>query len=264
MEFLTSLFQKGLKYSALGTARAALNNFIKICGGVDFSSNSLIQRFMRGVFLKRPALPKYHETWDVHRVLTFLEKLEDETLFELSGRLCMLFLLLSAQRCQTLHLIELEDIYFKNENLIIQTSHILKQTKPGKHLQNIVFKPFPRNKNLCIVACMKLYIQRTKMLRNNVSKLLIGTQKPHKGVARATISRWVKTILTKAGIDCRYGSHSTRAVSSSLAQLKGVSLDVIAKTAGWSNAKTFAKFYDKPVEVERLTVQDAVQNSTLS
>ena len=79
-------------------------------------------------------------------------------------------------------------------------------------------------------------------------------------MSRATISRWVKVTLAKAGFDIsRYGAHSTRAVSTSLAKMKGVSIDIIAKTAGWSNAKTFAKFYNKPVE-HIMTVQDAVQS----
>ena len=87
IKFLTQLFEHGLKYSALGTARAAINNFVRICGDLELSHNSIIQRFMRGAFLKRPTIPKYNETWDVAVVLTYLENLQDTTLFQLSGKM---------------------------------------------------------------------------------------------------------------------------------------------------------------------------------
>lgn len=48
-------------------------------------------------------------------VLTFIEKMTDLTLLELSAKLSMLFLLVTAQRCQTLHLIEIGDIELQED-----------------------------------------------------------------------------------------------------------------------------------------------------
>ena len=65
--------------------------------------------------------------WDVQVVLTYyIEKMTDLTLLELSAKLSMLFLLVTAQHCQTLHLIELGDIELQEEMCIIRTSHVLK------------------------------------------------------------------------------------------------------------------------------------------
>ena len=73
LAFLTSLHKKGLKYSAFQTARLALNNFIQICGGTDFSSHFLIKKFMQGIFNLKPSLPKYDTVWDVQVVFKYIE-----------------------------------------------------------------------------------------------------------------------------------------------------------------------------------------------
>ena len=106
LAFFVSLFRKGVKYSVFQTARTAINNFTSICSGTDFSTHPLIKRFMTGVFAKRPSLPKYTSIWDVNIVLSYIYRMENTTLFQLSCKLCMLFLLLTAQRCQTLHMIQ--------------------------------------------------------------------------------------------------------------------------------------------------------------
>ena len=41
--------------------------------------------------------------------------------------------------------------------------------------------------------------------------------------------------------------HSTRAVSTATAQRAYVNINEIMKAAGWSNAATFAKYYNKPI-----------------
>ena len=106
LAFFVSLFRKGVKYSVFQTARTAIINFTSICSGTDFSTHPLIKRFMTGVFAKRPSLPKYTSIWDVNIVLSYIYRMENTTLFQLSCKLCMLFLLLTAQRCQTLHMIQ--------------------------------------------------------------------------------------------------------------------------------------------------------------
>ena len=202
---------------------------------------------MKGVFNKRPSLPRYTMTWDVELVLNYMATMNCSSLFWLSAKLCMLFLLLTAQRCQTLHMVCVSDVNFKTDRLIISTPHLLKQSKPGHHLSNIVLKAYPKKKELCILHVLKQYLGRTESLRGEVHQLLISTQKPHRAVSKATISRWVKVLMGKAGIDSHFGAHSTRAATSSSAKRVGAPINVIVNTAGWANAKTFGKFYDKPV-----------------
>ena len=61
LDFLTSLYQQGLSFSSVNTARSALSSFCNFEGlDVAFGQLPLVKRFMKGVFQLRPSLPKYH------------------------------------------------------------------------------------------------------------------------------------------------------------------------------------------------------------
>ena len=52
--------------------------------------------------------------------------------------------------------------------------------------------------------------------------------------------------MNNAGVDMGiFKTHSTRSASTSAASHLGVNIQTIMKTAGWTNANTFAKFYNK-------------------
>ena len=246
LAFLGSLHQKGLQYSAFQTARSAVSNFVKLCGGIDFRDDFLIKKFMQGIFNLKPSLPKYNSVWDVQIVLGYIKSMNNLTLLDLSSKLCMLFLLVTAQRCQTLHLIEVGDLEFTKDACLVRFKHKLKQSRPGHHLEDIMLQSVVQPE-LCIVKTLNEYLTRTSGLRGEGHKLLISTQKPHHGVSKDTVSRWVKSLMIKAGLDSRFGVHSTRAVATSTAVRKGVPIASIIKTAGWSNATTFQKFYHKNI-----------------
>ena len=66
VEFLNSLFQSGLGYTAR-SAVSSLVNTINNCSNIG--SDSLVTRFMKGVFTKQPALPRYQETCKLFSVV---------------------------------------------------------------------------------------------------------------------------------------------------------------------------------------------------
>ena len=68
--------------------------------------------------------------------------------------------------------------------------------------------------------------------------------KPHKPVSSTTIARWVKEVLSLAGIDTITSSaHSTRTASSSAADRAGVALSDIMEAADWSRESTVKRFH---------------------
>ena len=71
---------------------------------------------------------------------------------------------------------------------------------------------YDMNDKLCIFTTVKEYMTRTKHLRTG-TKLLISTVKPHNSVSKQTISRWIKLIMSKAGIPDIFKPHSKRAAS---------------------------------------------------
>lgn len=251
-DFLGELFQAGLSYSALNTARSTIVNMARFTSNNSVLENSdLINRFMRGIFNLRPSLPKYTNTWDVSHVLGFLSglfPLKTLDLLTLGAKLALLLLLLTGQRGQTIHALKLQDVVESSTQLCITYSSPLKQTKPGKHVPGVTLKAFS-DPSLCVVKTLIAYKARTLPLRGPQGKaLFISTMKPFHSASRDTISRWVKFLLHKAGVDTgKFQSHSTRAASTSAAAKAAVPLDTILKTAGWASQSTFRKFYDKPV-----------------
>lgn len=89
--------------------------------------------------------------------------------------------------------------------------------------------------------------------RGSNTQLILSYVKPFKAVTRTTISHWIKTCLAMSGIDTNlYTAHSVRKASVSKAKKQCVPVDQILSKAGWSNVKTFANYYDKPIDCDDL------------
>ena len=105
-----------------------------------------------------------------------------------------------------------------------------------------------KNKNNIIKNKNKKYLELTKPLRQSDS-LFVSVRKPYKAVSAETVGRWLKSVLSEAGINTEiFKAHSTRAASVSKAFSKGVDIEFIKRTAGWTpNSRVFATFYNVPI-----------------
>lgn len=217
-------------------------------------THPVVCKFLKGVFNKRPPLARYKEIWDVKPVLNYLRSLSPVrfiSLKQLTLKLCGLIALVSAQRAQTLSLLSLTDMLDKKSKIVFVLSDLVKQSRPGNVGQKVVLLSYPPDRRLCVCTVMREYINRTKRLRGNEKALFISFREPHEKVSKDTISRWVRSMLTAAGIDTSiFKSHSTRAASSSAARAKFVPISDIIETAGWSSDRTFQKYYNKPIVKE--------------
>ena len=107
---------------------------------------------------------------------------------------------------------------------------------------------------------MRRYIAITSDLRGTQTHLFISYVKPHKRVSSDTISRWIKYTLSRAGVDItRFKAHSTRSAAAAAAKQGGATTDEILKCVGWSNARTFAQFYDREI-VEGRSLGDFIRS----
>lgn len=240
--------------------------------GTANDSNSLNQSqklhyFMKGAYNNKPPLPRYNNTWDVSLVLHFLEKLshKSSSLLWLNRKLATLLSLLTGHRGQSIHKIDLADIECSDSSLLIRFSSPLKQTKPGVHTQEVII-PAYKTPGLCIVANYRALLSRTRPIRSKgTSKLFISSIKPHRAVARDTVSNWIKFTLKESGVDMSvFSAHSTRAASVSSAAESNVPLGTILRTAGWSNDSCFRKFYKLPIRRDTSYAQailDTVETS---
>lgn len=249
IEFLTSLYQQGLGYSAINTARSALSSIITLPNNNPLGEHPLIKRFLKGIFELRPALPKYSFIWDVSLLLKYLKRFKSADtlgLKELTMKTVCLLTVLTGQRCQTIHNIDINNIQMLPDFVRIIVSNPIKTTRPGHHPKPLEFKSYTHDRDLCIVSLLSVYLRKTADLRKQHTQLFISFHKPHNPVSRDTISRWIKSTLKAAGIDTNvFSAHSCRSAATSASKSAGFSLTDIMSAAGWSGCSTFAKFYDK-------------------
>lgn len=251
IKFLTEAFEKGAGYNSINCHRSAL----ALLMGDKVSTDDRIKRFMRGVFRLKPAMARYTETWDPSIVLNYIAALPQTTALNLemlTKKLVTLLAIATAQRVQTLSFIKLKDISIGDTRIIITISDLLKTSVKSKK-QTVLDLPFYITEpNICPASTVKQYIKSTQCVRGQEEYLIITFKKPHHKASKQTISRWIKCTLAESGIDTtKYTSHSTRHSATSTASKAGVSLDVIRRTAGWSEGSlTFAKFYNLPIQAK--------------
>ena len=125
-KFLTELYKDGANHSTVNLARSAVSAYVKV-----------VSRLLKDVFEQRPSLPKYTETWDVDTVMDSLAEWPDTYLLslkQLTLRTVVLLALLSGQRGQSIHSLQVEDIKPHDNRCVIVYSSALKQTKVGRHV----------------------------------------------------------------------------------------------------------------------------------
>ena len=131
-----------------------------------------------------------------------------------------------------------------SSSLKFRIGDLLKQSRPGIHLAEIVVAAYVPDRRLCVVTVLQEYLDRTRVYRGNTTTLFITTQEPYKAVSRDTLSRWIRDTLIAAAVDIDiFTPHSTRAAATSWAHKCKVPIDTILRTAGWSRQDTFTKYY---------------------
>ncbi len=251
VDFLADLYGKGLTYSAINTARSALSTFLVTDHG-SFGEIPIVKRFMKGIYQSRPTLPRYVHTWDPAIVLNYLKKLSPVrklSLKDLTLKLVMLTALTTAQRLQTMQLLDISKMIKGKNAFKFEVTELVKQSKPGRKPLVVELPAYPPDRRLCVQTVLAAYLERTNDIRDSETRLFVSHTKPHHKVTRDTLARWIKTVMCQSGIDTSvFGAHSTRSASTSVAARAGFPTDDILKAAGWSAELTFAKYYNKPVQ----------------
>lgn len=246
-------------FGSFNSHRAALS----LISSRDLGENPQIKRFLKGVFKMRPPKPKYNCTWDPQLVLNYLKNSTESNLKFISCKLVSLLTLATGERLQTISLIKCSYILFSNTGVTILIPDLVKTSRPNFCQPSLCLPYFEQNSKLCVASTLKDYLDATRTLRRpDQDSLFITYSKPHGTASKQTLSRWVKSVLQAAGVDItKFKAHSTRHAATSSAFRKGVSIDVIKKSAGWSKeSSTFGKFYNRPLVTSTNEFQDRVLN----
>ena len=261
LTFLTEIFNTGAAHSTVNCYRSAISLLV----GPDIAEDERMKRFFKGLSMLRPSKPKYDSTWDPKIVLDFfttLPKSEDLSLKQLTMKLICLLALVTGHRMQTFSLIRIINVEEKEKSIVIKIPDRIKTTGPNRNQPTLIL-PFFRRKKVCAATLLKVYLEKTKDIRGNEEFLYISYKPPFKAVTAQTLSRWTKETLGNSGVDTSiFTAHSTRHASTSAAKRKGIDLDTLRRTAGWTKtSNTFVKFYNLNLNTNGDTFAKAILNS---
>ena len=125
---------------------------------------------------------------------------------------------------------------FETVKITIFVPKLLKQTHPMQHLEPMVLIWYS-DTDICALLHLEKYREVTISIRKS-NKLLLSFVKPHKPISTSTLASWCVSTHQQAGADITvFGSHSTRVVSTSHCQRKGLSIKQINKLS----VQTFAR-----------------------
>ena len=107
----------------------------------------------------------------------------------------------------------------------------------GKHQKPLEYREFSSNKKFYVVACLKEYISRTELIRENLEgkkdQLILSYSYPYKPINCQSMARYIKLIIELSRIDVTvFTAHSTRTSSTSKANSGGLCLKDFEKATG--------------------------------
>ena len=257
---------------AMNSFRSAIAYFTKL----DFPNlghNVAIARLFSSFYQQRPSFFKYLVTWDVGLVLKYLATWHpplDLSLKKLTLKTVALIALTSSDRAQTIHALRVDRVNISPHGLEFVIYDILKTTRRGQPPRVVTCVKWDAEE-LDVALYVQKYMDRTVPLRWRAVKKGLG--KPvqlflsHKSglpVAKSTISRWIKEVMSLAGIDTStFAPGSTRGASVSAAARRGASLQKILNAGDWNNLGTYQRFYQRNLEdtpVGQIILEGASQN----
>ena len=249
--FLSVLYKRGLSYSAINIARSAISFFTPSSEGLKLGANPIISRIMLGIKNNRPKVSRYVAMWDIDIVLSFLRELWPLKSLPTNlvvKKLVTLILLVTSHRIQTLQTLKVSNLLWVRKDLCIFVLDEKLKHSRGKELGFVQLNAFDKDPRLCVIRCLREYLQRTKKDRGEIDYLLITTIRPFRPAKHDTIGNWVTNTLKDSGIDVSvFKPHSTRGASVSKYVSLKVPVDLILSKGQWSVESTFRKFYDKQI-----------------
>jgi hypothetical protein len=206
---------------------------------------------MKGIKRLKPSKVKYDSVWDPDIVLKTLMTLvpaHEISMYDLTVKTVMLFLLCTGRRPQTIPALNIDVMKRSKGHLRFGIDPAdLKEGRFNTKGSVITLGHFSENRAICIYTYLATYLDRTEKLRpKDVKSVFITCAAPYVTPSMDTVKHWVKHVLDISGIDLDiFGAGSTRAAATSKASKSGCALKTILNSAGWKRSSTFRKYYNK-------------------
>jgi len=213
------------------------------------SDHPAVDKFFTGLFNLNPPKPKISTIWDVNTVFKHISLWGDNadlTDKQLSQKLTLLLLLLGGQRVNTIYNFHTDRMVFSTASVSFAPGTVLKHSRKGSKLNSFTYRAYPVDNKLCIIECLKEYLNRRELkIGTMITNLFITYGKPYRAASIDTIRRWVKDLFNECNIN--FSTHSCRSASTSKAHDCGINLTDILTKGCWKNCKTFLEHYKKDI-----------------
>jgi integrase len=257
-DYLVHMFKEGFKSNTLNVLRSAIS-FFSCNDGLNVGEHKLVSKLFRSFYRRRPNRPKYYTFWSVDKLLAYLKTLHPENelpLKLLTLKTLALIALSSSDRGQTLHSMNIDHIAFENNAVCFIIYDRLKTT-PLRNPKPKIVRCIPSDiPEINVAQYARAYLEATSGYRDpntNKSKTAIKnlflSWKTKLPVKRNTLARWLKLVLSLAGINtAQFSAHSYRGAGLSKAYSCGATLQQIMEAGSWKNVETFQNHYNNPSE----------------
>jgi hypothetical protein len=265
-EFLLYLAkEKNLSQGTVKSYRSAICTTIRQSGGPDLASDPILRELINSLRIiglnRTPRVPD----WDVFIVLQALKDKPFEppdtcTLENWSYKTAFLMSLATAKRRSELHALDYNSIRWAEDSVTLSTlpDFVAKNQRPGETFPIIKVPSLAKtlsksdtHRRVCPVRALRWYLHKSKDLRTNQRRVFISYSKVGKEIAQATLSRWIVKAISislkeNGNLPCNRATpraHEVRAIATSLALQRSISMENILRAAFWRNESTFSRFY---------------------
>ena len=272
LDFFSFLFnEKSLSVPAIKVYRSAIATTLKATGNWNLCWEDDIAALFRGMLVERPKTVQTTPKWDLSVVLRVLMKEPYEPMLHLSLKqltLKTVFLvaLATAQRRSELHAISFESLAFKPTGEAVLgfiPGFLAKNQRPSASRSPVIIPSLSGfcssgipDRNLCPVRALKFYHARTEnpVIRRGRQRLFLSYKEGYfQEIAAPTITRWVVEVIRDSYSrthssrnllrDAKISAHEVRALATSWASFKGVSIQEVVQAATWKSQSVFSDFY---------------------
>ena len=282
-DFLVKLFEAGKASSTVDGYKAAIASTLKHTKRELIGKDPVLTDLMANLRQERPPKSVKPPPWDLKLVLMALMKEPFEPMGDpsrvslqlLTWKTVFLTLLASGGRRGEVHAIEYNTVrHSKDWKSVTLQPHVDFISKTHVRsggaqrldhfkilsIADFVGPDLEKDRKLCPVRALKIYLARTQNMRNSTKLLFISYRPEHKGdICKNTISGWVRKLIqfvyknadqetaTLAGTK----THHIRAMAASLAYRGGVDVEDLLRACHWKHETTFTSFYLKDVSLVR-------------
>ena len=104
---------------------------------------------------------------------------------------------------------------------------------------------------LCLVRCLRVYLQRTAPGVNRPRRLFVSPKNPSRSISKNAISYFLREVIAEAGASSVAGvvlrAHSIRGVATSTAFHRNWSITSVLNAACWMSSSVYLFLLERPI-----------------